>query len=565
MASNKNAAKPHATATPAADRPVGRKRAQQRAWHRRAARPITVWMMLFVACAVVYPIFPDYRWLLIHIFTLGALTNSIMLWSQHLTEKFLHQPMPEESRAWQVRRFWILNAGIVLVLIGQLLEQIWDYNWVITCTGSLVVACSLLFHAVYLGRQYMAADHQQRFAPAVLCYIASAGFLPLGALGGSIMSIYPRGMWHDRIVLAHMICNSLGFVGSAAIGSLALLFPAVWRTQAPKTPLRVELCLMITGVLTAAFGALIDYPEVLALGLAMYLLAIVIAGWQWIQCIIKVLQDPRDRITFSALAVASAPLWLVGGISFVIWETTQTHTVVTITLPSLLFIIGFAGQLLIGMMSYLLPSNIGGGPAATRTGIRIYDCCGILRWALFNAGLLVWMISTNNTLNLAMAIVVIGSLAVFLVLTPFAVWAQLGVIRGTREPVSKSEHPSWWQALAGLVIVVALTFGCGGVRGDAISSFSSTDDITTLEINAGDMQFDPDTITVPKGTNLRLVIHNVDDMAHDLHIEVGANTKRVAPGDSVTLDVGEINEDLDGWCTIAGHRAKGMEFHIKVE
>ncbi|MDO4929141.1 MAG: cupredoxin domain-containing protein [Corynebacterium sp.] len=552
------------SSSPAASDGSRQSRLRKNAWHRKASRPVTIWMIIFVICTALYPVFPDYRWLLIHLFTLGALTNSIMLWSQSLTEKFLHQPLAEETRIWQVRRFWILNFGIALVIIGQLLERVWEYNWTITCTGSLIVGLSLLYHAIYLGRQYLHADRTQRFAPAVLAYIASATFLPLGAIGGSIMSIYPRGMWHDRIVLAHMICNVLGFVGCAAVGSLSLLFPAVWRTQAPKTPIRLELVLMIAGVLTAALGALIDAPDLLAFGLGTYLLAILLAAWQWAQCITNVLKDPRDRITFSSLAVAAAPLWLIGGISSVIWSAIDTNTVATIELPSLHFVIGFAGQLLIGVMSYLLPSNIGGGPAATRTGLLMYDRAGILRSTLFNLGMLVWMFSTNNTLNLIVAVLTIGSLGVFLLLTPFAVRAQLGVIRKQREPATAPQHPAWWQAIGGVAIIVAVMFGTGGMASGSMPGFTSTDDVTTVEIEAGDMKFTPADVSVPRGTKLRLVIHNVDDMAHDLHIEIGANTKRVAPGDTVELDVGQIDKDLDGWCTIAGHRSKGMEFHIRV-
>lgn len=543
----------------------GQSRFSKNAWHRKASRPVTIWMIVFVLCAAVYPIFPDYRWLLIHLFTLGALTNSVMLWSQHLTEKFLHQPLPETSRPWQVRRFAILNFGVVLILIGQLLEQSWNYNWTITCTGSAIVAFSLVYHAVFLARQYLRADGSQRFAPAVLYYVASAAFLPLGAIGGSIMSIQPRGMWHDRIVLAHMICNALGFVGCAAIGSLALLFPAVWRTQAPPTPLRLQLSLMITGVLVGASGALIDYPSLLAFGLSLYLLAILIAGWQWLQCIIRVLKDPRDRITFSSLAVAGSPLWLMGGLVTVIVGAAQTDTVVTIEQPSLLFVVGFAGQLLIGVMGYLLPSNIGGGPSATRTGLIAYNRFGILRWVLFNGCMLVWMLSTNATLSRVAAIITIASLAVFLFLTPLAVRAQLGVIRKTREPIAAPARPPWWQGIVGLAIIGVMIFASGGMTGDAVSGFKDSDNVTTVVIQAGDMKFEPSEITVPKGTKLRIVLQNTADMAHDLHIEIGANTKRVAPGDTVEMDVGVIEHDLDGWCTIAGHQAKGMEFHISVE
>ena len=64
-------------------------------WHRKAARPVTVWMAIFLVAGVTHLWIPEYRWVLIHIFTLGVLTNSIVLWSQHFTEKFLRQRLPD--------------------------------------------------------------------------------------------------------------------------------------------------------------------------------------------------------------------------------------------------------------------------------------------------------------------------------------------------------------------------------------------------------------------------------------------------------------------------------------
>ena len=54
------------------------------------------------------------------------------------------------------------------------------------------------------------------------------------------------------------------------------------------------------------------------------------------------------------------------------------------------------------------------------------------------------------------------------------------------------------------------------------------------------------------------------DQVHDLVLESGQDTGRLAPGQSATLDVGVVGRDLDGWCSIAGHRQQGMVFAIDV-
>ena len=97
------------------------------AWHRRASRPVMVWMVVFIVIGLAHPLVPEPRWLLIHVFTLGILTNSVVLWSQNLTERFLQQRLPESARPAQLRRTWALNVGVVCVLVGQFLAS--DMTW----------------------------------------------------------------------------------------------------------------------------------------------------------------------------------------------------------------------------------------------------------------------------------------------------------------------------------------------------------------------------------------------------------------------------------------------------
>ena len=76
-----------------------------RAWHRKASRPVSIWMAVFILVGLAHPFIPDGSWLLIHIFTLGILTNSIMLWSQNLTERFLGHKLDDASRPAHVSQY----------------------------------------------------------------------------------------------------------------------------------------------------------------------------------------------------------------------------------------------------------------------------------------------------------------------------------------------------------------------------------------------------------------------------------------------------------------------------
>ncbi|MFI5505705.1 cupredoxin domain-containing protein [Corynebacterium kutscheri] len=542
-------------------------RLQRHAWHRKASKPVTYWMMTLVLVSLFHWRLPDYRWILIHIFTLGILTNSIMLWSQHFTEKFLHAPLAEHTRIWQLRRFWILNFGIIAVITGQALKEIVTWHWWITCTGAFIVGASLTFHAYYVARQLLQAKRGQRYEASVLAYVCSAACLPIGALGGGLMSAELSSPWQERVLLAHLILNIGGFVGLASMGTLMLLFPAIWRTQAKIEHNCIVLALMMLGLIIATSGALIDEPTLLAAGIFLYIAGIIDATYNWYRCVITVLSNPRDRITFAAVSVAMAPLWLIGALGTLGVRALQTDTIIDITLPTMALLIGFAGQLLIGVMSYLLPSNIGGGPQAVRTGMLIYDTAGLFRSTMLNVGLCIWLYTEHSLLRIVTSLLCLGSLAIFLVLTPIAVRNQLGVIRRQHEARPVPDKPKWNQINAAIAILAFIIACAGGLHHNSRASSpalptAAADKITTLEITAQGTHFLPDEVQVPQGNELHVVLINDDTKAHDIRFENGVQSGRVLPGKRVKINAGIIENDQLAWCTIAGHRAQGMEMKI---
>ena len=145
-------------------------------WHRRATRPVQLWMIALVVLGVVHRWVPASTWTIIHVFTLGLLTNSILVWGQHFTETLLHQRPAEESRAVQVRRIMVLNAGIVALVAGMI--GAWPIAIV---AGATVVGGAVAWYVVDLVRQIRAAA-PTRFRPIVRYYAVAAAFLPAGAV-----------------------------------------------------------------------------------------------------------------------------------------------------------------------------------------------------------------------------------------------------------------------------------------------------------------------------------------------------------------------------------------------
>ena len=73
-----------------------------------------------------------------------------------------------------------------------------------------------------------------------------------------------------------------------------------------------------------------------------------------------------------------------------------------------------------------------------------------------------------------------------------------------------------------------------------------------------------DTVQVQAGDRLVITLDNTSDQVHDLVLDTGATTGRVSAGGSARLEVGLVTGPLQGWCSIAGHRAQGMVMQVVV-
>src|SRR5690606_28645816 len=130
------------------------------------------------------------------------------------------------------------------------------------------------------------------------------------------------------------------------------------------------------------------------------------------------------------------------------------------------------------------------------------------------------------------------------------------------------------QAVAGLIaVMLAVVVGVAADptavgRADAEAAdagVTSTGQTTTVRVEARYMRFHPGSVEVPAGDLLVIEVTNTDDVeVHDLVLDTGQATGRLKPGESPTLDVGVVGRDLDGWCSIVGHRQMGMVLDVQV-
>lgn len=368
------------------------------AWHRRASRPVSLWMLALIALVLTHPFVPQSRWLLVHMVTLGLVTTSIMIWGQHFAEALLKTRLGPETRPMQVRRIWLLTAGVVLACAG--IVGAWP---VVVLLGALTISVAMLWYAWALAAQ-IRASIAPRYGATVRAYVMAACLLPVGAVLGTLLAFSPGEPWQGRLLLAHQIVNVLGFVGLTVAGTLLTLWPTVLRTALPPVVVRRSgygLPVMVLGVLGAGVSATLGIAVAGALFIAVYL-----GGLLWL-CLGLVLAarlsaSRPHRIElpwFPILSIGAGVTWFVLSVAglLVLWLTVRAQPMGTsllaqdvqaLTVP---FVVGFALQVLLGAMSYLMPTVMGGGPRAVRASLAVMSRAAAFRVTVVNLALVLFV------------------------------------------------------------------------------------------------------------------------------------------------------------------------------
>ncbi|MDT0156314.1 multicopper oxidase domain-containing protein [Microbacterium sp. ARD32] len=552
--------------------------------------PTVVWLLLTIIAAIAHRALPMPGWLMLHLLLLGAVTHAILVWSQYFAFALLRSRATEADRRTQSARLILSNAGAAVVIAGVL----W-HSWPVTVVGAVALITAVAWHAISLllrARRSMPG----RFGRTIRYYIASAALLTIGAGLGAWLA---RGDGAANLVLAHAFLNVLGWIGLTVAGTVVTLWPTILRTRADEhaaTGAARALPLMAAGVLIAAGGAVAELLPVVALGLLAYLAGLIIIGVSLFRAARR--KAPRS---FAALSVGMALVWWAGAVGMLAIGTIIAFAdgagfdalarLVHQVVPYLAA--GFAAQVVIGALSYLIPVVLGGGPTPVRAGTTGFDAAGPLRVTVANAALAVCALPVSSTMRVAASVLYLIAMASFLIVMLRAMraqrWAKASVVppadaadatgedaaqRPARRhgPISpEGEQPHGrraGQAVAGLLAVLLIVAGAAaadpiGLGWGSPPAGDADAPVQTVQVEAANMRFTPDRIEVPIGTRLVIKITNTDkQLIHDLVTANGAASVRLAPGESDTVDVGVITSDLDGWCSIAGHKQMGMTLQI---
>lgn len=549
--------------------------------------PVVFWLVFLLIIIAAHPGLPVARWLMIHLLVLGAVSHSILVWSKHFAEALLHTPSTDADRKGQSSRLILLNAGTLIVIIGMVVDV-----WALVLIGAIAVATAVIWHGLTLWVQSRTAL-ASRFASTLHYYLSAAVMLPIGVALGVILAFGVGSEWHARLVAAHALINLLGWIGLTVIGTLVTLWPTMLRTKivpGAEVAARRALPILVGALAIALAGALLSHPWAAGIGLLGYLCGVGLIARPFVLAALA--KPPREYPTFS---VAAAMVWLAICLIATTWvfftsatwaEATQGFTWLVPALAA-----GFAAQVLFGALSYLLPVVLGGGPAAVRATNTEFARFGALRITIINLGLAICLLPVPSWVRVLCSGLVALGLAAFLPLIFRGIRASRRAKKNPPEPVTgnrkaqvratKEERAAQQKqenrnslGLAAAGVAAVLFAVAGGVALDpsattAINASSTsagvaaTGETTRVSVEAKDMRFTPASVDVPAGNRLIIDLKNTDDEdVHDLVLADGHDSGRLAPGESTSLDVGIIGSDIDGWCSIAGHKQMGMVFTV---
>jgi nitrite reductase (NO-forming) len=167
----------------------------------------------------------------------------------------------------------------------------------------------------------------------------------------------------------------------------------------------------------------------------------------------------------------AAVIWLMVSLLglFTVLVISGTWQLVTDRLDLLVIPLaaGFAAQVLLGAMSFLVPVVLGGGPNILRGTQARMDRGNVLRVVLINVGLLVAVLPVPSQVTLLVSVLVLGAIAAFL---PLLILAVLYAVRAKHagqnsinrapvprhilEPAAVTRRRNIFQGVVALALVV---------------------------------------------------------------------------------------------------------------
>ena len=358
-------------------------------------------------------------WLPLHLTLAGAISLAISGAMQNFALTLTATPAPPLPVV--VAQFVLANAGVALLAIGYPATL----GSLVVVGGACFVAAMLLLGWV-VRRAWRKALNKRHPLPIAMYGAAIVAVLIGGTLGAIVGSraIDDPTLWLG-LRQAHLTLNVLGWVSLTIAGTLVTLLPTVLRVRMPSWHGVGTAVLLAGGVAAMAVGLGARLASVAAIGGAAY--AAGALGVTWLA--VKVMTTPRTwPVPIMAKHFAGAIAWfVVGSLALVVALLRGLDAFAAFRLPFLvMFVGGWAVQMLLGAWLYLLPMARPGHPDERRRQLAVTELGGTLQLFALNAGVALmalagagWVSGTVGSAGLGLAL---GGAAIALVKAWFFPW-----------------------------------------------------------------------------------------------------------------------------------------------
>lgn len=562
-------------------------------------------------------------WAPLHAALLGALGSAITIWSAHFADTLLHRPAWGGALMLN-GRLGLHSVGAALVITGVCINS----QIVIGVGASCVaVSATLGVVAMVVQKRRAVAARMAALVDYYICSLSYLMVGALAGWSIKYFDFKGQAAWSNRMYLAHVPIMVLGVLGITVLGTLVVLWPTMLRTKMePTAPRQAQRALpgLALAVAVIAFSGL--WRPLAGIGALLYLLsAVAVVAPLWRTGARKGVTNYAGLSTAAALAwLAWCVIRLGVGVSYAANDDAARAVAHGLRLA---VVSGFALQILLAALSFLTPVMLGGGPAMSRLTHAIMDRYTWWRITTINLCLALACLplppAVRGVTGLSAALagayffVAAGQAirarrkgdtsaappsTVTLTKAATAGGAKTGAAKNTNAAMptgsakaaqtaaaaptataqsagatGAAQTPDRRGALAGLVTAaVAVVAGAsasstqtpGGLiglgSGQGSASAGGSGQVVNANITISGMSFVPSSVDVPVGATLRLTLKNTGSEVHDLVLATGQTTGRLAVGESKTITVNNVREPIAGWCSVAGHRAMGMVFDVKV-
>lgn len=327
----------------------------------RAATPTlrvaAVWAVAAAMWFTFGDVLPGGRWFAVHLWTLGALTNLILKFSEHFARTVTRAD--EDDRpvgAWQLPTF---NLGVVLLLAGLPTGATWAL-----AAGATIVTTVVLIAYLRL-RHLRRGAVGVRFAWVARSYERAHGAFVHGAILGALLGLgVLPGAWHGAARLAHLHVMVLGWAGVTLLATLVFFGPTLARTRiepgaddrAARALRHGATCLTVAVLLLLATGVGGPLGIAARAGAALALAGFAVA--------VTVVCAPVVRAALGGVHTAARPGIVALGVGFplVAWAdvvVVATGRLVLLDALGVAFALGVLLPAVVATLSHLAPMLLG--------------------------------------------------------------------------------------------------------------------------------------------------------------------------------------------------------------